>query len=141
MNRFNELCPLKDSTDNPTDKLSSADELALYILYLSEKFNIKILKEKCVEYSFQSYYNVIKIQRSFHMLSAESKLWIYKYCVKRRFLITDFKYHNLHQKYTFTTFNDQLKSKIHHRTDDRSLCNYLDTICKQNLCKIKDMSF
>jgi len=104
MKRFNELCPLKDSTDNPTDKLSSADEWALYFLYLSEKFNIKILKEKCVEYSFQSYFNVLKIQRSFQLLSHKTRLWIYKYCIKRRLLITDFKHHNLHQKYSFTRY-------------------------------------
>jgi len=122
--RLTEICPITDSTENPT-KESVSDHMLIYFLYLSEVFKIDVLREICFGYSFQLYFYLIKNNTYFHLLSRKTKLSIYKYCVKRRLLMTDFSNHAAEQK-----FSSKTKSgKVTNRTDDNCLCTYVGKLC------------
>jgi len=121
--RFTEICPSMDSTENPT-KVYIPDQMLIYFLYLSEVFEIDALKESCSGYSFQLYFFYIKIKTHFHLLSRKSKLSIYKYCVKRRLLMTDFSNYASEQEFLVETPS----GKVSNRTDDSFLVKYIDKI-------------
>jgi len=119
LERFTSICPIKDSTEVPQQS-SVPDEMVIYFLYLAEQFNIDVLKEKCFQYSFQSYFINLRHEPAFLLLSYESRLLIYKYCLKRRMLMTDFTWHSIRQKLRLQ--NETVCE------DDTYLCTYIDEI-------------
>jgi len=121
--RFTEICPSKDSTEN-FSSISVHDEMVIYFLYLAEQYNIEVLKEKCFEYTFQTFFFFLQKKRetNFKRLSRESRLLIYKYCVKRRLLASNNIEQFQHKHWI------ESRRRRYRVLPDKDLCTYLDQI-------------
>jgi len=121
--RFTEICPSKDSTEN-FSSISVHDEMVIYFLYLAEQYNIEVLKENCFEYTFQTFFFFLQKKRetNFKRLSRESRLLIYKYCVKRRLLASNNIEQFQHKHWI------ESRRRRYRVLPDKDLCTYLDQI-------------
>lgn len=112
--------------------------LLIYLLYLSEQFNISNLKDRCYRYQPKTTLEKIMVIKSLKLLSKESKVAIYKSYLKKQFVdshhscrcirvqqdlerkhrhSSSFKSSELNEKCTFCT-NLSLINMIHDFTDD-----------------------
>jgi len=69
-----------------SDTQSYNDSLIVYFMFLAEQFNIPMLIDTCKNYVFELKFVHVKRIKFFEMLSVESKMIIYKYCIKRAIL-------------------------------------------------------
>jgi len=79
-----------------SDTQSYNDSLIVYLMFLAEQFNIPMLIDKCKNYVFELRFYYVKRIKFFEMLSVESKMIIYKYCIKRAILSQRHKLGILH---------------------------------------------
>jgi len=67
-----------------TDYRTSYDDtLIIYFMYLHEQFNLTDVFEMCLEYFFELELYYLQKIKIFELLSEPTKLYIYRYCIKR----------------------------------------------------------
>lgn len=69
-----------------SDTDSYNDSLIVYLMFLAEQFDVPMLLDTCKKYVFELRFYYVKRIRFFEMLSVESKMIIYRYCIKRAIL-------------------------------------------------------
>jgi len=69
-----------------SDTESYNDSLIIYFMFLAEQFNIPMLVDTCKYYVFELRFVHVKRIKFYEMLSVESKMIIYNYCIKRAIL-------------------------------------------------------
>jgi len=66
---------------------SKNDSLFMYFLLVSERFEIKAVRDECHKYCYELEFYNLKNNEIFNLLSKESQRVIYKYCLMRRLTV------------------------------------------------------